>query len=63
MSYNKETGMYEGYIYLATNVINNKKYVGQTITDRINLLLFFIWSKRYGKFCENIRFKHCRKFT
>lgn len=32
MSYNKETNEYEGYIYLITNLINNKKYVGQTIT-------------------------------
>lgn len=31
MSYNKETGMYDGYIYLLTNTINNKVYVGQTI--------------------------------
>lgn len=30
MAYNKKTGMYEGYIYLITNLINNKKYVGQT---------------------------------
>lgn len=32
MAFNKETGMYEGYIYLITNRINDKKYVGQTIT-------------------------------
>lgn len=30
MSFNKETEMYEGYIYLITNTINNKHYVGQT---------------------------------
>ena len=32
MSFNKETGMYEGYIYKITNDINDKVYIGQTIT-------------------------------
>lgn len=32
MSFNKETGMYEGYIYKITNDINEKLYIGQTIT-------------------------------
>lgn len=31
MAYNKETGMYEGYIYKIINDINDKVYVGQTI--------------------------------
>lgn len=30
MSFNKETGMYEGFIYLITNNVNGKQYVGQT---------------------------------
>lgn len=30
MAYNKETGMYEGWIYLITNILNKKKYIGQT---------------------------------
>ena len=30
MSYNKETGMYEGYIYKIYNNVNNKIYIGQT---------------------------------
>lgn len=30
MSFNKETGMYEGFIYLIENLINQKQYVGQT---------------------------------
>lgn len=31
MAYNKETGMYEGYIYKIVNAINNKVYIGQTV--------------------------------
>ena len=37
MSFNKETGMYEGYIYKIYNDINDKIYIGQTtvtIVDR-----------------------------
>ena len=30
MAYNKETGMYEGYIYKITNNVNNHFYIGQT---------------------------------
>lgn len=30
MGYNKETGMYEGYIYKIINDINDKVYIGQT---------------------------------
>ena len=30
MSFNKDTGLYEGYIYLITNKVNEKHYVGQT---------------------------------
>lgn len=32
MSFNKKNGLYEGYIYLIVNKINDKKYVGQTTT-------------------------------
>lgn len=32
MSYNKETGMYEGYIYKIVNDVNDKVYIGQTIS-------------------------------
>lgn len=30
MGYNKETGMYEGYIYCIENLIDHMKYIGQT---------------------------------
>ena len=31
MSFNKETGMYEGYIYKIINDVNDKVYIGQTV--------------------------------
>lgn len=36
MSFNKETGMYEGYIYVITNdIYPNKLYIGQTSQELI----------------------------
>lgn len=32
MSYNKETGLWEGFIYKIINDVNDKVYIGQTIT-------------------------------
>lgn len=33
MAYNKETGMWEGFIYKIWNDVNDKIYIGQTITN------------------------------
>ena len=30
MAFNEETNMYDGYIYIVTNKLNNMKYIGQT---------------------------------
>ena len=70
MAYNKETGMYEGYIYLITNKINNKKYIGQTtrtikirISDHFSNLYknYAITNaiKKYGK--ENFEYVEIEK--
>ena len=33
MSFNKETNMYEGFIYKIYNDVNSKIYIGQTTTS------------------------------
>lgn len=43
MSYNKETGMYEGYIYKIYNDVNDKIYIGQTITTIENRFYHHIY--------------------
>lgn len=43
MSFNKETGMYEGYIYKIVNDVNDKVYIGQTrrtIEERWNCHIY-----------------------
>ena len=59
MSYNKETGMYEGYIYKIVNDINDKVYIGQTrktISTRWNQHIYD------SKKSDNILYKAFRKY-
>lgn len=75
MSYNKETGLYEGYIYCITNRCTGKKYIGQTKTtlkDRFRRhknhsksnesgqLIYYSMNK-YG--FENFSIEEVRKIT
>lgn len=48
VSYNKQTGMYEGYIYCIENLVNNKKYIGYTKND-INTRWYQHLSKTHHK--------------
>ena len=45
MAYNKTTGEYEGFIYLITNNVNGKQYVGQTIQT-----IQKRWNSHVGKY-------------
>ena len=49
MAFNKETGMYEGFIYLITNKINGKQYIGQTITTIKERFYQHIKTSKHGK--------------
>ena len=53
MSYNPETGMYEGYIYCVENLLNEMKYIGQTsqtISIRWNQHKKDMWIEHNNKF-------------
>lgn len=54
MSYNKDTGMYEGFIYLITNKVNGKQYVGQTRSTI---------EERWRNHKCNVNVKHKQKFA
>ena len=71
MSYNKETGMYEGFIYCITNKINNRKYIGQTLStiehrmsqhfsNNKNKLVIGLAIQKYGK--DNFTFEEIAKY-
>ena len=50
MSFNRETGMYEGYIYVITNdIYPNKLYIGQTSQE----LITRSEERRVGKECRS----------
>lgn len=48
MSYNNETGKYEGFIYMITNSVNGKLYIGQTIKTISERMFEHIWDS-YNK--------------
>ena len=53
MSFNRNTGLYEGFIYLVSNNINNKKYIGQTkrtVEER--------WSDHLSKLQSDVNYFH-----
>ena len=53
MSFNRNTGLYEGFIYLVSNNINDKKYIGQTkrtVEER--------WSDHLSKLQSDVNYFH-----
>lgn len=48
MAYNNETKKYEGFIYLITNSVNGKVYIGQTIKTISERMFEHIWDS-YNK--------------
>ena len=54
MSYNKETGMWEGWIYAIKNSINDKLYIGQTRSSI---------EERWRNHKSNANVEHKQKFA
>ena len=63
MSYNKETKMYEGYIYLISNSIRSDQvYIGQTIRD-IERKKPFDWKTQKRTQSWNFEIKKPREYS
>lgn len=62
MSFNKETGMYEGYIYKIINDINDKVYIGQTITTIAERWHGHMSSALNEKRCKSALYNAMRKY-
>ena len=62
MSFNKETGMYEGYIYKIINDINDKVYIGQTITTIAERWHGHMSSVLNEKRCKSALYNAMRKY-
>ena len=62
MAYNKETGMYEGYIYKIYNDVNDKVYIGQTIRTIEERWNEHINSINRKELYNNVLYKAMRKY-
>lgn len=62
MSYNKETGMYEGFIYKIYNDVNDKIYIGQTIATIKDRWHGHMSSALNEKRCKSALYNAMRKY-
>lgn len=62
MAYNKETGMYEGYIYKIINDVNDKVYIGQTIATIADRWHGHMSSAINEKRCKSVLYNSMRKY-
>lgn len=58
MAYNKETGMWEGFIYKIWNNVNDKIYIGQTIKSINERFMEHIYLSRMDDDCRNKHYIH-----